>query len=240
MTARSKGRRYRRVQIEGIVVIVGSFGSGKTEVAVNLAIDRRRDDLDVQIADLDLVNPYFRTREVRGLLRRLGIGTVLPPEELLQADLPILSPRIAGLIRNAAPVTIIDVGGDKVGATVLSALADAFRGRSYQMLQVVNPLRPETATVDGCMALRRQIETASRMPVTGWIDNANLIDETGGEEIHRGVEFVQELSAETRLPVSFITVPAGLLEKIDWTRIEYPVLPIERQLVPPWKKAAPV
>jgi len=231
---------YRRVQIEGIVVIVGNFGSGKTEVAINLAIQRRRDQMQVRIADLDLVNPYFRTREVRGLLSALDIETVLPPDELLQADLPILSPRIAGMIRRAAPVTIVDVGGDKVGATVLSALADAFRGRSYQMLQVINPLRPETATVDGCLHMRRQIESASRLRVTGWVDNANLIDETGPDEIEQGIAFIQQLSADSGLPVRFITVPSILMAGIDLRRIDFPVLPIERQLVPPWKKATPV
>lgn len=240
MATETAGSTYRRVQIEGIVVIVGNFGSGKTEVAVNLAIERRRDIPHVQIADLDLVNPYFRTREVRGLLSRLGIETVLPPEELLQADLPILSPRIAGLIRNAAPVTILDVGGDKVGARVLATLADAFRGRDYHMLQVVNPLRPETATVDGCLRLQREIEFASRMHVTGWVDNANLIDETRPEQVQKGYEFIQRLSAQSGLPVRFITVPSVLLSEIDWSQIEHPVLPIERQLVPPWKKAAPV
>lgn len=240
MAAKKAIESYRRVQIEGLVLIVGNFGSGKTEVAVNLAIQRRRDKMRVQIADLDLVNPYFRAREVRGLLSRLGIETVLPPEELLQADLPILSPRIAGMIRQAAPLTLIDVGGGKVGATVLSALADAFQGRSYQMLQVVNPLRPETATVDGCLQMRRQIESASRMRVTGWIGNANLIDETGPEEIRQGHAFIQRLSADSGLPVIFITVPSALLAAIDLQQIEYPVLPIERQLVPPWKKAASV
>ena len=167
----------------------------------------------------------------------MAVETVLPPEELLQADLPILSPRIAGMIRKAAPVTILDVGGGKVGATVLSALAEAFQGRPYQMLQVINPLRPETATVEGCQTIRRQIEAASRLRVTGWVDNANLIDETGPEEIQSGLEFIQRLSADSGLPVSFVTVPASLMPQIDLPRIGYPVLPIERQLVPPWRKA---
>ncbi|MBW2320130.1 MAG: hypothetical protein JRF31_04615 [Deltaproteobacteria bacterium] len=74
--------------IKGIVIIVGNFGSGKTEVAVNLAVNRKRSGIDVRIADLDLVNPYFRTREAREPLAELGIDVVLPPEKYLQADLP--------------------------------------------------------------------------------------------------------------------------------------------------------
>ncbi|MGD9106882.1 MAG: cobalamin biosynthesis protein CbiA, partial [Desulfobacterales bacterium] len=101
--------------IKGIVIITGNFGSGKTEVAVNLAVNRKRSGIDVRIADLDLVNPYFRTREAREPLAQLGIEVVLPPEKYLQADLPILSPAIAGLIRRPSQLTLIDAGGNDVG-----------------------------------------------------------------------------------------------------------------------------
>ncbi|MBW1822913.1 MAG: cobalamin biosynthesis protein CbiA, partial [Deltaproteobacteria bacterium] len=129
------------IDLQGIVVIVGNYGSGKTEVSINLAVNKKRAGVDVSIADLDLVNPYFRTREARSQLSMLGIDMALPPNEYLQADLPILSPVVAGLIRNPVELTIIDAGGDDAGATVLAALADAFKGKSFQMLQVVNPMR---------------------------------------------------------------------------------------------------
>jgi len=201
------------VQVKGVVVIVGNYGSGKTEVAINLAVNRKRAGLDVRIADLDLVNPYFRTREARKPLAELGIDVVLPPEKYLQADLPILSPVIAGLIRRPSQLTLIDAGGDNVGATVLATLADSFRKRRVHMLQVVNPNRPFTDTVTGCLKMRNEIEKASKMTINGIIGNANLIDETTVEDIYKGYDFVKALSDAC------------------------PVLPIERQLVPPWKKA---
>ena len=132
------------IHLEGIVVIVGNYGSGKTEVSINLAVNKRREGIDVRVADLDLVNPYFRTREARNPLKELGIEVVLPAENYLQADLPILNPAIAGMIRQPNQLTIIDVGGDDVGATVLASLADAFKDKSYHMLQIVNPMRPFT------------------------------------------------------------------------------------------------
>jgi hypothetical protein len=222
----------------GIVVIVGGYGSGKTEVCINLAVNRRRDGIDVRIADLDLVNPYFRTREARETLAKLGIDVVVPPAQYLQADLPILSPAVAGLIRRPSQLTLIDAGGNNVGAKVLSALADALRNKSVHMLQVVNPFRPFTDTVAGCNKMREDIDRASKMRISGVVGNANLIDETTSDSIYYGYDVVRSFAAESRLPLEFITVASQLLPKIDVKRFSCPVLPIERQLVPPWIKAA--
>ncbi|MBW1983717.1 MAG: cobalamin biosynthesis protein CbiA, partial [Deltaproteobacteria bacterium] len=134
------------IKLDGIIVIAGNYGSGKTEISINLAINRKRSGLNVRIADLDLVNPYFRTREARHLLSENGIDLVIPPKQYLQADLPILSPAVSGMIKQPAQLTLIDAGGDDVGVTVLASLADALRGREVRMLQVVNPYRPFTET----------------------------------------------------------------------------------------------
>jgi hypothetical protein len=226
-----------QIDLQGIVVVVGNYGSGKTEVSINLAVNKKRAGMDVKIADLDLVNPYFRTREARSQLTLLGIDIALPPEEYLQADLPILSPIVAGLIKKPVELTIIDAGGDDAGATVLAALADAFEGKSFQMLQVVNPLRPFTNTINGCLKMRSEIEAASKMTINGIVGNSNLIDETQPENIYRGYEFVKLLSEESGLALKFITAPSDLMTEIDINRFSCPVLQIERQLVPPWKKA---
>ena len=225
------------VQLNGLVVIVGNYGSGKTEVTINLAIDRKNAGIQVKVADLDLVNPYFRTRAAAGLLEEMGIEIALPPRTLLNADLPILSPMIAGLIRRPGELAIFDVGGDDAGATVLAALADAFQGKHYHMLQVINPMRPYTDTVEGCMETCHRIESASGMTVNGLIGNANLIHSTTPQDIIRGYEFISRVSQESRVPLNFITAPAGLLPEIDAEAISCPVLAIRRQLVPPWEKA---
>jgi hypothetical protein len=226
------------INLNGLVVIVGNYGSGKTEVSINLAVNRKRAGLDVGIADLDLVNPYFRTREARITLTDLGIKVILPPEQYLHADLPVLSPTIAGMIREPGDLMILDVGGDDAGAMVLSALADAFSGKRVHMLQVVNPLRPQTSTVAGCVTMRNEIEKAAQLTITGLIGNANLIDETSAEDIYSGYEFVQTVSQESGLPLEFITVSQDLLPKIDMKRFSCAVLSIARQLVPPWLKVS--
>jgi hypothetical protein len=225
------------INLSGVAAIVGNYGSGKTEVSINLAVNRKRTGLDVRIADLDLVNPYFRTREARNQLEKLGIEVVLPPQGYLQADLPVLSPVIAGMIKNTDGLSLLDVGGDDAGVMVLAALADAFKGIEVHLLQVVNPLRPNTSTVEGCLKIRDEIEKAARLKITGLIGNANLIDETGIDTIYNGYEFVRRLSDASGLPLRFITVARELLPGVELKRIGCPILPLARQLVPPWLKA---
>ena len=225
------------ISLNGIVAIVGNYGSGKTEVSINLAVHCKRKGLDVRIADLDLVNPYFRTREARKALEALGIEVVLPPQEYMQADLPILSPTIAGMIRQPDGLTLLDAGGDDAGAMVLAALGDAFSGIDVHMLQVVNPMRPQTATVEGCLKMKDEIQASAKLTISGLIGNANLIDETGTQEIYEGHDFLQKLSAASGLPLAFITVAHELMAGIEIERFSCPILTIVRQLVPPWKAA---
>jgi hypothetical protein len=120
---------------------------------------------------------------------------------------------------------------------VLAALGDAFAGRRCEVLQVVNPLRPDTGSVAGCIKVRRQIEASARLAVTGLIGNANLIDETTPLVIIDGYEFLNEVCAESGLPLVCVTVAEELLAEVDAGRFGCPVLTIRRQLVPPWKRA---
>jgi hypothetical protein len=223
-----------KIDLKGIVIIVGNYGSGKTEVSINLAVNQKRQGMKVRVADLDLVNFYFRTREALPYLTNLGIELVLPPAEYLNADLPILTPAVAGMIQHPTDLTLLDVGGDDAGATVLSALADAFVGKSFRMLQVVNPFRPHTDSLAGCGKIRKEIEGASGMTIDGIIGNANLIEETTVDSIYEGYEFVSDLSRETGLPLEFITVENRLLPLMDLHNLKCPVLTIDRQLSPPW------
>ena len=225
------------IRLQGIVIIVGNYGSGKTEVAINLSLVHRHDPSGVRVVDLDLVNPYFRTREARDLLQAHGVDLVLPPAPYLHADLPIVSPEVAGAIRSSGPLTILDVGGDEVGATVLASLGDAFKGQTFEMLQVVNPYRPHTDTLEGCLAMRTAIETAAQLKVTGWIGNAHLMAATSTDTVSAGYRFASDLSQASGLPLAFITAPQALIDEFDGRSMACPVLPIQRQLTPPWQRA---
>ena len=224
------------IDLQGIVIIVGNYGSGKTEVAVNLAMERKKAGVEVRIADLDLINPYFRTREAKQILADAGIEVVMPPPQYFHADLPILSPDVAGLIRNPGQLAILDAGGNDAGATVLAALADALKGTTPHMLQVVNPFRPFTETVDGCLKIKAEIEAAAKIKINGIVGNANMMDETELEQIYEGYEFVSEVAQAAGAELKFVTCPVGLLPSLDRGRVGCPVLALERRLTFPWKR----
>ncbi len=222
--------------ISGIVIICGNYGSGKSETAVNLAASARRQGKTVKITDLDLVNPYFRTREARHPLADLGVEVVLPDPKYMHADLPILTPAVAGMIKSPAQLTLLDAGGDDTGVTVLAALADSFKGLDIQMFQVINPLRPFTETLEGCLKIKAEIEESAHLKMTGLVSNANLIDETTPQIIYDGLDLLHRVSDATGLDIKFITASTRLMPELDMDRIDCPVLPIDRQLAPPWKR----
>ncbi len=224
------------IDIKGIVVICGNYGSGKTEIAVNLAIKRKMDGIDVKITDLDLVNPYFRTREARVLLESLGITVILPDRQYMHADLPILAPAVAGMIQQPSELTILDAGGDDVGVTVLAALENHLSKKKVQLLQVINPFRPFTEDVKGCIRIKEEIEASSKMKITGLVGNANLIDETLPEHIYKGYDLLKEVSSATGLKIEFITACSNIYPQLELTRFSCPVLEIQRKMNPPWKR----
>ena len=224
------------ITLKGIVIIVGNYGSGKTETAINLAYSRNEAGMDVAIADLDLVNPYFRTREAKAPLEASGIKVILPDKKYMHADLPILTPAVAGMIRQPSELVILDAGGDDVGVTVLAALESVLATQSVHMIQVVNPFRPFTETVDGCLKIRDEIEASSKQKVTGLVSNANLMEHTSPDDIYNGYELIQDLSQQSGVPVDFITADLRLIPQLDLTRFEVPVLPIQRRLSFPWNR----
>jgi len=223
-------------KIKGIVIIVGNYGSGKTETAINLAFNRKTAGVDVSIADLDLVNPYFRTREARHSLKKNGINVILPDEKYMHADLPILTPAVSGIIKQPSELTILDAGGDDAGTTVLAALADVLSDAKVNMLQVINPFRPFTENLKGCMKIMQELEKSSKLKVTGLVSNANIIDETTPDDIYKGYNLIQEVSEHSGIKVEFITIPNWLIPEIDIKKFNCPVLPIERRLAPVWSK----
>ncbi|WP_457553851.1 cobalamin biosynthesis protein CbiA [Desulfobacula sp.] len=224
------------INIKGLVIICGNYGSGKTETAVNLAMARKKDGIDVKIADLDLVNPYFRTREARHCLEQMGIDVILPDSQYMHADLPILAPAVAGMIQQPSELTILDAGGDDVGVTVLAALENHLSQKKVHMLQVINPFRPFTENVKGCIKIKEEIEISSKIRVTGLVSNANLIDETTAEHIYKGYDLLKDVSQATGLKIEFITACSHLIPKLAMDRFTCPVLEINRKMILPWTR----
>lgn len=216
-------------------MIVGNYGSGKTEVAVNLSLQLAGAGRHVQIADLDIVNPYFRCRDARALMERHGIRVVVPPGPHAWADLPIILPEIRGLLHPAeGTITIFDVGGDDLGARALASLRTSIGAGEYELWQVINAKRPFTDTPEGCEAMRRSIEAASRLTITGLLANSHLVDQTSTETVLEGWRLVCAVSARTTLPIRAVAVMSDLIAVPALAEISAPLLTLERHMLPPW------
>jgi hypothetical protein len=220
---------------ERVVMVVGNYGSGKTEAAVNLALHLAKAGRRVQIADLDIVNPYFRSREARRLMEQHGIRVVVPPGDQAFADLPIILPEIRGMLNPPEGVlTLFDVGGDDVGARVLSAFRPTIREGSYQLWQVINARRPFTSTVEGCMRMQASIESASRLTVTGLLANTHLIEQTTPEIIVEGWRLAEKVAGRCGRPVRCVAVMEEHASDPAMAEVTAPVLRMKRTMLPPW------
>ncbi len=237
-----------------LIILCGHFGSGKSELAVNLAFGLRARGRKVLLGDLDLVKPYFRCRLVREDLEAEGIRLIAPEGEQLFADLPILLPTIVGAAQRAGgsgpdsppPVeeglsTILDVGGDDTGARVLGSLAGRVDPARTDLLFVVNTNRPFAESEQAILAMLREVEAASRMKVTGLVANTHLMDETSLEDVRTGLEVTRALSASLGVPVRFCAVGAAVLAagSDELASLDAPLLVIERHILPPHVRRRP-
>lgn len=194
---------------KSLAILVGHFGSGKTEVAVNAAIGMARAGDRVVLADLDVVKPYFRSREAAATLARLGVDLVAPEGDLATADLPILLPRVRTICADHAGRVVMDVGGDENGARILGALSDVLRPADHELVLVVNFRRPFTPDPESAVAMAREIERVSRLKVTGVFSNTHLMDRTTREVVEEGLSMARRTAEALGVPVVGVGVEAG-------------------------------
>jgi len=220
-----------------VTAIVGSFGSGKSEFSINLALQlAERRPGRVALVDLDLVNAYFRSREVRDFLLKKSIKPVVPPGELLYADLPVYGPGINALVRDPEWNVILDVGGDDMGATALGVISGELRKAESTVLMVVNPYRPFTRTVEEIAEMRAGIERASGLKVNALISNPNLGMDTTVEVCRNGHRVVRSAAGHMNLPVIGLGVLRKFLETWGehWSEDDVPLFPLDLYLSPEW------
>ncbi|NMC43590.1 MAG: cobalamin biosynthesis protein CbiA [candidate division Zixibacteria bacterium] len=220
-----------------IIIVVGGFGSGKTEVSVNLTKYLAGiDPIPPAIVDLDLVNPYFRSREAEAEMEAMGIKVIVPRGGNFFADLPILLPEVKGAVESGAGRVILDVGGDSQGARALGSLSDVFPPDGYDMLMVLNSRRPFTGDLAGCCKVMSRIEATAKMRFTGLIANSHMIEETDPEVLWEGYHLAREVGREMNLPLAFLSAKREVLEQMDTTGLNCPILPLTRSMLKPWEK----
>jgi len=217
-----------------INIFVGSFGSGKTEIAINYSIDCKKKFDQVAIVDLDIVNPYFRSREVKEFLELQGVKMVSPEGELTYSDIPIISPEIKGLIQNRDFRLILDVGGDDVGSVVLGNFKNFIKNFDYEMFLVVNTYRPFTRNVLQIKQMVQEIEHTSRLKITSIVSNPNLSLETNEKIIIDGHKEIVKASKALNIPIKFICVDERFIKKVRKENIEESIFYIKPYMKLPW------
>ncbi len=217
-----------------IKIFVGSFGSGKTEIAINYSIYCRKNHSQVAIVDLDIVNPYFRTREVRDILNLKGIKVISPEDEMAYADLPLISPEIKGLIQNLDYHLILDVGGNDVGTVVLGCFKSVVKDLDYEMLMIVNSYRPFTQNIPQIQQMAQEIENSSRLKISGIISNPNLSTQTDEDIIKRGHIVIRKAALKLKMPIKFVCIDERFSQKIKRENFEEPIFYIKRFMCLPW------
>jgi len=225
------------LMLNKVNILCGNFGSGKTEISLNLCIKKAKENHKVTLVDLDIVNPYFRSREKQPLLAEYGIKVISSSIKFPYADLPALSPAVISPLQNENEYVFFDVGGDEIGANVLGRYRNFFEHLHYSFFFVINCRRPLTSNVADIQKLMRQIEAKSKLKITGLINNTNLGAETKIRDILDGYAIIKEVSKNTSIPITFHTVREDLSKKEElYEVLKEPVFPIKLLMHHPWEE----
>jgi hypothetical protein len=225
------------MEIKRITLFAGHYGSGKTNIAVNWALHLRKQGLPVTIADLDIVNPYFRTKDSARELEEAGIRMIASPFANSNVDVPALPGELYAVVDDKSSHAVLDVGGDDRGALALGRYTPAIlEENNYEMLAVLNFSRPLTATPADAVEVLREVERAGSLPFTGLINNTNIGAATTPETVLRSMAAAEEVARLTGLPLVMTTAeesvaaalegqvpnlfPLHLQEKTNWQRQE--------------------
>ena len=198
-----------------ITLLCGHYGSGKTNIAVNLALALRENYSKVAIADLDIVNPYFRTKDSAEELLKADINLIVSEYAGSNVDIPALPQGMYSLTDDKSVRAVIDVGGDDRGALALGRLSDAIKNEDdYEMLLVINKFRPLTPDAESTVEVMKEIETACKIGITGLVNNSNLGEETTANDVLSSLKYAQEVSLVTGLPIKFTAVNETLYNSL--------------------------
>ena len=200
-----------------VLLLCGHYGSGKTNIAVNLAQAIKREYPTVTLADLDIVNPYFRSKDSATELKEAGIRLICSNFANSNVDVPALPPDLYALTDDRRMRAIIDVGGDDRGALVLGRLAPSIlEENDYEMLMVINCYRPLTRDAASTLEVMREIEAAGGIRFTALVNNSNLGVETTAEDVLASVRYANEVADMSGLPVVMTTADERLQDELKY------------------------
>ena len=204
------------MEYKRLTLFAGHYGSGKTNIALNYARWLKEREERVTIADIDIVNPYFRTKDSEEALRRDGIGLICSAFANSNLDVPALPKEIYALVESRDTYGVVDIGGDDRGALALGRYTPAIlEENNYEMLLVVNRCRPLTRRAEDTVGILHEIEAAGGLPFTGIVNNSNLGPDTDAALVLGSLDYAREVSELTGLPVKMTCAPRRLLPELD-------------------------
>ena len=216
-------KEYKR-----LTLLCGHYGSGKTNVALNMAFDIRRQDKRVSVADLDIVNPYFRTKDSSEELSQVGIELICSEYANTNVDIPALPPEMYRITEHKDEMFVLDIGGDDRGALALGRLAGSIKAENnFDMLLVINCYRPLTPDAASTIEVMREIEAACGICFTGIVNNSNLGVLTTAQDVLDSMEYADKVSKLSGLPLMVTTVKEELFAELEG-KIEH-LLPLKLQ-----------
>ena len=199
-----------------LTLLCGHFGSGKTNVAVNIAYELAKKNSNVVALDLDIVNPYFRTKDSIEEFRSKGIKLVASEYANTNVDIPALPQEMYSVTDDKSITAVLDVGGDDRGALALGRLAPKIcEENNYDMLVVINCYRPLTPDAPSTLEIMREIETACKIKFTGIVNNSNLGPLTSAQDVLSSQKYAKEVSELSGLPIVLTTVTQSLFSELE-------------------------
>lgn len=199
-----------------VTLLAGHYGSGKTNIAVNMAVAQKKAGYNVSVADLDIVNPYYRTKDSEEDLKALGIELICSPFANSNVDLPALPQELYRIVDETQTNMVVDIGGDDRGAYALGRFAQQLKDENnYEMILVINKYRPLTVDEKDAIEIMHEIEEAGHLPFTAIVNNSNLGKETTAEDVLASIPYAENMAKETGLPILLTTVREDLLPELE-------------------------
>ncbi|MCR5201223.1 MAG: hypothetical protein K6C38_08940 [Saccharofermentans sp.] len=205
-------------------IIIGAYGSGKSEISVNLALKMRKENPSdkVLLADLDIVNPFYRSSDANKVLEENDIRLISPMYANSNVDAPVLSGEVYVIFDDDSYRGVFDIGGEDMGATILGSMKTRLDNTDAELIMAVNTRRPFTSTADEIIIMASELQEASKMKITGFINNTNILEQTTPSDILEGEKILLEVSQKTGIPLIMTTVMEGVMSEKEISQLKIP------------------
>lgn len=214
-------------------IIIGAYGSGKSEISVNLALKMRKEmpESKVLLADLDIVNPFYRSADASEVLEKNGIRLISPMYANSNVDAPVLSGEVYVIFDDESYIGVFDIGGEDMGATILGSMKTRLDNTKADLLMAVNTRRPFTSMADEVIIMASELTEASKMNITGFINNTNVLEDTKAQDVIEGEQILKEVERKTGIPLLMTTVMEGVMNDEQMKLLEAPeVVTLQRTI----------